>query len=252
MPHFIVPDWIGAPPNVAALSTTRIGGVSRAPYDDGVGGGGMNLGTHVGDDPAHVARNRALLRQHLPAEPAWLSQVHGTTVVDAAGIGQTVPDADASVANQPGVVCVIQTADCLPVLFCDARGRAVGAAHAGWRGLAQGVLDNTIARMRDAGADEILAWLGPAIGPERFEVGQDVYDAFVKRDARLAAAFMPNPDQAGKYWADIYRLAKAILAHAGITRVYGGGLCTVTDRGSFFSYRRDRTTGRMASLIWLK
>lgn len=252
MHHFIVPDWSNAPTNVAALSTTRMGGTSRAPYDDGAGGGGLNLGTHVGDDPEHVRQNRALLRKQLPAEPAWLSQVHGTRVVNAGDIGQGIPDADASIADRPGVVCVIQTADCLPVLFCDTQGRVVGAAHAGWRGLAHGVLENTAARMRDAGAGEILAWLGPAIGPDCFEVGQDVFDAFAKRDAGLASAFKPNPAQTGKYWADIYRLAKSILARAGVTRVYGGGLCTVTDQDRFFSYRRDKTTGRMASLIWLK
>lgn len=252
MSHFIIPDWSNAPANVAALSTMRMGGVSRPPYDDGNRGGGLNLGTHVGDDPAHVSQNRALLRKMLPAEPAWLSQVHGTRVVDAADMGKTVPEADASITNRPGVVCAIQTADCLPVLLCDTKGRVVGAAHAGWRGLAHGVLENTIAHMRDAGADEITAWLGPAIGPDRFEVGQDVFDAFVHRDSSLASAFKPNPVQSGKYWADIYRLATAVLAHAGVHLVYGGGLCTVSDQRRFFSYRRDKTTGRMASLIWLK
>ncbi len=252
MIQYLVPDWRNAPPNVAALSTTRIGGVSRAPYDDGNGGGGLNLGTHVGDDPEHVKRNRALLRALLPAEPAWLAQVHGTRVVDAAAAGQAVPEADASVASRPGVVCVIQTADCLPVLFCDTTGGVVGAAHAGWRGLAHGVLENTLARMRSAGARDILAWLGPAIGPESFEVGQDVCDAFVGRDARLASAFKPNPAQPGKYWADIYALARTILADAGVHQVYGGGLCTVADRRRFYSYRREKLTGRMASLIWLK
>ncbi|HJV52132.1 MAG TPA: peptidoglycan editing factor PgeF [Noviherbaspirillum sp.] len=252
MLQYLVPDWKTAPANVVALSTTRIGGVSQAPYDDGKGGGGLNLGTHVGDDPEHVRRNRALLRALLPAEPAWMSQVHGTRVVDAAEAAQGVPEADACIASRPGVVCVIQTADCLPVLFCDSGGSVVGAAHAGWRGLAHGVLGNTVARMRDAGAREILAWLGPAIGPERFEVGQEVFEAFVGRDVSLASAFKPNPARPGKYWADIYAMARKILTDAGVHQVYGGGLCTVMDTQRFYSYRREKLTGRMASLIWLK
>lgn len=248
---FIVPDWTDIPANIGALSTVRQGGVSHVPYDDGAGGGGLNLGTHVGDRPEDVQRNRALLRGLLPAEPVWLSQVHGTTVLDAATVANA-PDADACIATQRGVVCVIQTADCLPVLFCDTRGLVVGAAHAGWRGLAAGVLENTVARMRDAGADDIIAWMGPAIGPDRFEVGQDVLTAFVERDANTRAAFKPIAGQSGKYLADIYSLATATLRKAGVARIYGGGLCTVTDKRRFYSYRRDKTTGRMASLIWLK
>jgi YfiH family protein len=249
--EFIVPDWTDIPANIGALSTVRQGGVSRSPYDDGAGGGGLNLGTHVGDRPGDVQRNRALLRGLLPSEPVWLNQVHGATVLDAAMAGGT-PDADACIATQPGVVCVIQTADCLPVLFCDARGRVVGAAHAGWRGLAGGVLENTVARMRDAGAEEIIAWMGPAIGPGRFEVGQDVLTAFVERDANARAAFKPIAGPGGKYLADIYSLATTVLNNAGVARIHGGGLCTVTDKRRFYSYRRDKTTGRMASLIWLK
>lgn len=250
--EFLVPGWVNVPVNVGALSTVRTGGVSRAPYDDGSGAGGLNLGMHVGDESEHVRQNRALLRQLLPAEPAWLSQVHDVTVVDAADVGAIPPQADASIATQPGVVCAIQTADCLPVLFCDTQGRVVGAAHAGWRGLAHGVLENTIARMRNAGASEVLAWLGPAIGPDNFEVGQDVFDAFVTRDAGLASAFRPDGQRQGKYWADIYRLARTILAQSGVQRVYGGGRCTVSEPRRFYSYRRDKITGRMASLIWLK
>lgn len=250
--EFLVPDWVNAPANVGALSTVRGGGVSRAPYDDGSGAGGLNLGVHVGDEPEHVRQNRALLRHLLPEEPAWLSQVHGVTVVDAADVGNVPPQADASIATRPGVVCAIQTADCLPVLFCDTHGRVVGAAHAGWRGLAHGVLENTIACMRDAGANKMLAWLGPAIGPDSFEVGQDVVDAFVARNAGLAAAFRPDEKRQGKYRADIYCLARTILAQAGVQHVYGGGLCTVSEPRRFYSYRRDKITGRMASLIWLK
>lgn len=247
----IVPDWTGVPTTVGALSTTRRCGVSLGPYDDGAGGGGLNLGVHVGDELERVDRNRALLRQLLPAEPAWLTQVHGARVVDASEVKEPV-EADACVATQSGAVCAIQTADCLPVLFCDVRGKAVGAAHAGWRGLAQGVLQATVAHMRTAGAGDIIAWMGPAIGPECFEVGQDVHDAFAKRDARMSDAFRPVDDRAGKYFADIYALARMTLEGCGVERIFGGGFCTVSDRQRFYSYRRDGVTGRMASLIWLK
>ncbi|MDB5840949.1 MAG: Polyphenol oxidase [Herminiimonas sp.] len=246
---FIMPDWNAAPAEVGALSTTRHGGVSRAPYDDGAGGGGMNLGAHVGDRPEDVLQNRAMLEVLLPAHPAWLTQVHGARVVDAATVSGA-PEADASFTTQSGVVCAIQTADCLPVLFCDTAGRAVGAAHAGWRGLASGVLQNTVAAMRDAGAAEIIAWLGPAIGPQQFEVGPDVVDAF---DALgCTQAFKPIDGQPGKYLADIYALARAALQSVGVQRIDGGGFCTVTEAQRFYSYRRDRVTGRMATLIWLK
>ncbi|HYD95507.1 MAG TPA: peptidoglycan editing factor PgeF [Noviherbaspirillum sp.] len=249
--ELILPDWTGAPPNIGAFCTTRSGGCSTGPYDDGAGGGGLNLGVHVGDDADAVARNRALLRGLLPQEPAWLSQVHGSTVADA-GTVSGAPRADACIATTSGAVCVIQTADCLPVLFCDAGGAVVGAAHAGWRGLAGGVLENTVRRMRDTGASRILAWLGPAIGPQCFEVGQDVFDAFVACDRAAATAFVPQSGHAGKYLADIYALARLALQRAGVEQVSGGGLCTVTDERRFYSYRRDRVTGRMASLIWLK
>ncbi|HJV74774.1 MAG TPA: peptidoglycan editing factor PgeF [Noviherbaspirillum sp.] len=247
----ILPDWGAAPSNVAALSTTRRGGFSPIPYDDGTGSGGLNLGVHVNDAPELVQQNRALLRAQLPAEPTWLSQVHGVKVMNAANVTD-VPEADASFATEPGVVCVIQTADCLPVLFCDVEGRVVGAAHAGWRGLAGGVLENTLESMRNAGAGEILAWLGPAIGPQCFEVGQDVLNAFVSRDGRMVDAFKLLHDQPGKYLADIYALARATLRNAGVNNISGGGLCTVSDKARFYSYRRDKITGRMASLIWLK
>ncbi|HEX2531506.1 MAG TPA: peptidoglycan editing factor PgeF [Burkholderiaceae bacterium] len=248
--ELIVPDWPGAPRNVAALSTTRRGGVSSAPYDDGSGAGGLNLGIHVGDQPDDVRRNRMLLRGVLPSEPVWLSQVHGTAVVDAAA-ATGIPRADACIAAAPGVVCAIQTADCLPVLFCDSGGKVVGAAHAGWRGLAHGVLENTVQAMRDRGAGEILAWLGPAIGPERFEVGEDVFAAFTANDGILRAGFRPIAGTPGKYLADIYFLARKKLERLDVRRCYGGGFCTVADRRRFYSYRRDRDTGRMASLIWL-
>jgi YfiH family protein len=251
----IVPDWPGMPAGVGALMTTRRGGVSRAPYDDGAGGGGLNLGSHVGDRLQDVQRNRELLQAMLPAQPAWLAQVHGAAVVDAAaGIhGEAPVEADGSIAVGPGVVCAIQVADCLPVLFCNAAGSMVGAAHAGWRGLAAGVLENTVARMQRAGADdEILAWLGPAIGPQKFEVGAEVRQAFMARDAAADRAFAPVEAREGKYLADIYLLARLALARAGVQRVSGGGLCTVSDSQRFYSFRRDGVTGRMAALVWLR
>jgi YfiH family protein len=247
----ILPDWIGAPSNIGAFSTLRNGGFSQAPYDDGYGGGGLNLGLHVGDIAENVEQNRLLLRSLLPAQPVWLTQVHGTAVVDASCVTDA-PQADASIAAQRGVVCAIQTADCLPVLFCDVAGGVVGAAHAGWRGLAGGVLEHTLSGMRNKGASEILAWLGPAIGPERFEVGEDVLNAFAALDATTEAAFKPIDIRPGKYLADIYQLARILLTKHGVQRIYGGGMCTVTDIRRFYSYRRDKITGRMATLIWIK
>lgn len=261
-PAWFTPDWPGLPARVRALSTTRLGGVSPAPYDDGQGGGGFNLGVHVGDAPEHVGQNRARLRSVLPAEPLWLTQVHGTEVLDAssatpaganAGAGilglDGAPEADASIACGPGAVCVIMTADCLPVLFSDVDGKVVGAAHAGWRGLAGGVLGRTVAAMRAAGAGEITAWLGPAIGPDAFEVGADVVAAFGP-DAP-ADAFRPLAGSPGKYLADIYRLARHVLERDGVQRIAGGTRCTVAEGAHFYSYRRDRVTGRQATLIWI-
>lgn len=247
--QLIYPEW-DTPAQIGALSTTRCGGVSVGPYDDGASGGGLNLGSHVGDNVRDVETNRGMLRQLLPAPPIWLNQVHGSRVVDAAD-AEPGELADAIVATQPGLVCAILTADCLPVLLCDSAGRVVGAAHAGWRGLAAGVLENTVARMRAAGAGELSAWLGPAIGPSKFEVGADVLTAFVDRDAQAASAFNAIPEHGGKYWADIYALARLRLQSAGVRRIYGGGLCTVSER-RFYSYRRDGVTGRMASLVWIK
>jgi polyphenol oxidase len=256
----IVPDWPGAPHTIGALATTRQGGVSSGPYDDGQGGGGLNLGLHVGDDPQVVARNRALLAQHLPGQPAYTSQVHGIAVVDAALVqpGAPVLVADAAIATTPGVVCAVMTADCLPVLFADLDGKVVGAAHAGWRGLAAGVLGETVAAMRAAGAGAITAWLGPAIGPEQFEVGGDVLDSFVAgaqslpEAEQVRAAFRPYPGRDGKYLADMFALARLFLARDGVVDVAGGTHCTATERDRFYSYRRDGVTGRQVSLIWLK
>lgn len=234
------PDW-PAPPAVRALTTTRVGGVSRPPWD------GFNLAAHVGDRPAHVARNRSLLRSRfgLPGDPAWLSQVHGTDVLEAGRGGE----ADAVWTDVPGRVCAVLTADCLPVLFCADAGTCVAAAHAGWRGLAAGVLEATVAALPAEPAG-LLAWLGPAIGPDAFEVGDEVRSAFVGRDAGAAAAF--RPAGAGRWLADLYALARLRLAAAGVTRVSGGGWCTFDDRDRFYSYRRDGITGRMASLVWLQ
>ncbi len=255
----IFPDWPELPANIGALATTRQGGMSVAPYDDGRGGGGLNLGLHCGDDAAAVQQNRGLLAALLPGRPAWLSQVHGIAVADAATVqpGQAVQVADASIAVKSGVVCAIMTADCLPVLFADLDGKVVGGAHAGWRGLAAGILSETVKAMRAAGAGEITAWMGPAIGPEQFEVGADVFDAFVsgaqqnEHDA-VRAAFKPYPGREGKYLANIFALGRLFLARDGVTRVYGGAHCTATDSARFYSYRRDHVTGRLASLIWIK
>jgi len=258
-PSWFAPDWPGLPAGVRALTTTRLAGASPAPYDDGQGGGGFNLGVHVGDDLANVRQNRASLRTVLPAEPLWLSQVHGTVVADAsapaAPIGDglsdaaAAPEADACIARGPGGVCVIMTADCLPVLFADVNGKVVGAAHAGWRGLAGGVLSRTLDAMRSAGAGAITAWLGPAIGPDKFEVGGDVVQAFGP-DAP-ASAFRPIEGSPGKYLADIYALARHVLQRDGVHQVFGGEYCTVTQGERFYSYRRDKVTGRQATLIWI-
>jgi YfiH family protein len=250
----IVAQW-GAPAIVRALSTVREGGLSGGPYGQ-VGGapGGLNLGDHVGDDPVAVAGNRARLASAVPAEVRWLVQEHGTSVhdadeADAAGAG--VPRADAAVTTRPGVALAVLTADCLPVLLADTAGRAVGIAHAGWRGLAAGVLEATVRALRQRAPDAaIVAWLGPAIGPDAFEVGDDVRDAFVGPDPVCAGAFVAGRI-AGKWQADLFALATRRLAAAGVTDVAGGGVCTVADPRRFYSYRRDGRTGRMASLVWI-
>lgn len=250
IPSLITPDW-PAPPNVRALQTTRDGGVSVGAYAS------LNLGDHVGDDPVAVARNRALLRAALPAEPLWLKQVHGNVVSDAdRAVG--VPDADAALARQPGKVCAVMTADCLPLLLCDEAGTVVAAAHAGWRGLAGGVVEATVKAM-NVTPERLLVWLGPAIGPAAFEVGDEVRQAFMAHDPEAEKAFAPSSGlstqdlalRTNKWLADIYLLARQRLALLGVERVYGGGLCTFTDAERFYSYRRDHATGRMASLIWL-
>jgi len=250
------PDWPDLPASVGALATSRDGGVSSGPYDDGKDGGGLNLGLHVNDEPAAVQANRERLQAWLPGRPAWIAQVHGAAVVDAAtvGPGQPVRTADASIAVDAHVVCAILTADCLPVLFASLDGKVVGAAHAGWRGLAGGVLGATVKAMRAQGAGDITAWMGPAIGADAFEVGADVLDAFMTAcpgDA-TRACFTDYPERPGKYLADMFTLARLMLAQDGIERVHGGGQCTATAPERFYSYRRDGVTGRQASLIWIK
>jgi hypothetical protein len=241
----IQPDW-PAPANVHGFMTTREGGASTGPWAS------FNLGDHVGDDPAQVATNRACLRELLPAEPAWLRQVHSARVVEIGPGYDDNPEADASFTREPGRVCAVLTADCLPVLFCDRAGTLVAAAHAGWRGLADGILESTVLAMQ-ADPAELLVWLGAAIGPDAFEVGDDVRQAFVAGHAEAAAAFVPHPATgAGKWLADIYELARIRLRRAGVAAVYGGGHCTFGEPDSFFSYRRDGVTGRLASLIWLE
>lgn len=237
--EWIVPDW-PAPLHVGALVTTRNGGVSQGPYAS------WNLAKHVGDAESAVEKNRAVLSEIVPTKPLWLNQVHGTDVVDAAGPG-SVFDADASFTRRRDRACVVMTADCLPVLFCDRDGSVVAAAHAGWRGLAGGVLEATIAAMA-CDAKHLMAWLGPAIGPDSFEVGDDVYAAFTELEPPAADAFKRRGD---KWLADIYALARLRLSAAGVTSVFGGGYCTYRDSARFFSYRRDGVTGRMAALIWL-
>lgn len=238
---WIVPDW-PAPAQVRALITTRNGGVSHGRYRS------LNLGTHVGDDPQHVMENRRRLRDSLPAEPKWISQVHGVHVVDAQQLVQQI-EADAAYARSPETVCAIMMADCLPVLFADRDGGAVAVAHAGWRGLAAGVIENTVHAIGLPPA-RLLAWLGPAIGPAAFEVGPEVRDAFINADAAAEVAFTPH--RTGKWLADLYNLARLRLRRAGVTDVHGGGLCTWSDSQRFFSHRRDQVTGRMAALIWLE
>lgn len=240
MPDWIVPDW-PAPARVRALSTTRAGGVSTGPY------AGLNLGNHVGDTPVAVLANRRLLRAALPAEPLWLRQVHGTRVVDAA-VASIGAEADAALSREAGRVCVVMTADCLPVLLCDRAGRVVAVAHAGWRGLVAGVLEQTVAAMAVA-PGQLLAWLGPAIGPAAFEVGDEVRAAFVEADPAAVTGFVAGAP--GKWRADLFLLARQRLARLGIGGVYGGGVCTFSDPQRFFSHRRDRVSGRMATLIWI-
>ncbi len=240
MNDWLIPDW-PAPAGVKACVTTRAGGVSLAPFDS------LNLGDHVEDSPEAVLENRRRLTAAFAIQPAWLRQVHGVVVVEA-DPGR-IAEADGSWTGTPGIACTAMTADCLPALFCNKSGTRVAAAHAGWRGLAAGVLE-AAADSLDAAPADVLVWLGPAIGPKAFEVGPEVREAFMQQHPQTAQAFVPSHNP-GKFLADIYQLARLRLAARGITAVYGGVLCTVTDP-RFFSYRRSPRTGRFASLIWLE
>ncbi|PZN83454.1 MAG: peptidoglycan editing factor PgeF [Candidatus Methylumidiphilus alinenensis] len=237
---WIQPDW-PAQPGIRAYSTLRAGGVSQGAYAS------LNLAAHVGDDPAHVAANRHRLREglQLPAEPYWLTQVHGNKAVRASAKPDPQPEADASFSDEPGVVCAVMTADCLPVLFCDREGIRVAASHAGWRGLAAGVLESTVQAL---GGSDLMAWLGPSIGAKAFEVGGEVRQSFSERLGDCDGAFLQIDEL---HWlADLYSLARMTLARVGVTEIYGGDECTFSNPRRFFSYRRDSQTGRMATLIW--
>ena len=240
---WIVPDW-PCPPTVRALITTRLGGVSTGQYSS------MNLGDSVGDEPEHVLENRRRLCLHLPSEPRWLKQIHGKVVVEANTTTEAVtdpPQADAAFTSEPGIVCALMVADCLPILLCNRDGTKVGAAHAGWRGLCGGVIENTVGSMKVSPV-ELMAFLGPAIGPDAFEVGEDVYSEFVDHETRAATAFRSH--KPGKWFADLYELARQRLQNAGVAAIFGGTLCTYNEPARFFSHRRDKLSGRMAALIW--
>lgn len=253
-PDWLIPAW-PAPARVRAVCTTRAGGVSRPPYDS------LNLGNHVGDDPAAVAENRARLRQALGARPVFLSQVHAAQAIELSAATPDGTEADACFTNAPGLACSIMVADCLPLLFTDAQGRFVAAAHAGWRGLAggreQGVLESLLqatSACYGVAAAETLVWLGPCIGPAAFEVGPEVKAAFEQHDAQAARCFQPSAAH-GKWLADLQALARQRLQALGVTQIYGNdgspGWCTVSQPSRFFSYRRDRVSGRLAACIRL-
>ena len=241
---FIQPNW-PAPANVKSLQTTRVGGISVGPYSS------LNLGAHVGDNQVFVEHNRQLLAPYLPSSPVWINQVHGIGVINAAS-SSGLQDADASYSKLANVVCATMTADCLPVLLCDTKGTVVSAVHAGWRGLCDGVIEAAVHEMA-VPASEVLAWLGPAIGPQFFEVGDDVRTQFIAVDPRASLAFKPHSN---KWLCDIYLLAKQRLQSIGVSQIYGATIniefCTYSEVDRFYSFRRDNVTGRMASLIWLE
>ena len=248
----IKPHW-PAPATIHSLVTTRQGGVSSSPYDS------LNLGDHVGDQPSQVIANRQILRNQLPTEPIWLKQTHGIEVSSPDSRSHHASNpvvADAVVTNIPDEVLVIMSADCLPVLFSNADGTVIGAAHAGWRGLCDGILESTVSEIlmlaNQSSAQDLIAWMGPAIGPESFEVGEDVVGRFQESGLHdLHKCFLPIANKPGKYLANIYQLARDRLNKVGVNAIFGGDLCTVTDGERFFSYRRDGVTGRFASLIWI-
>jgi YfiH family protein len=237
--HWLTPDW-PAPANIHAATTLRTGGVSGGAY------AGLNPAMHVGDDAELVKQNRQIIKEllALPGDPVWLEQIHSNRAVPAVA-SEPLQQADASYTAESGVVCAVLTADCLPLLVCSADGSEVAAIHAGWRGLLAGVIGNTVSAIRNS---DLFVWLGPAIGPGCFEVGAELRNAFLEKSAAFMTAFKQQDN--GKWLADIYQLARIDLAMLGIDKVYGGGFCTVTEQERFYSYRRDKQTGRMATLIW--
>ncbi|MBD0787578.1 peptidoglycan editing factor PgeF [Vibrio sp. Y2-5] len=239
--NWITPNW-NAPKQVKALASTRIGGCSKSPYE------GLNLGMHVGDDPILVQRNRDLLQQQtqMPTAPVWLNQTHSTVVLDVSQPTNDVLDADGIITSSPNVVCSAMTADCLPVLITNTSGTQVAAVHAGWRGLAGGIVENALEQF----SNDVMLWLGPAIGPEAFEVGEDVLQAFLDYDSKAGVAFVPGKQQ-GKWWANMTMLTRLRMAKLGIDQVFDSGLCTYQDPQRFYSYRRDGVTGRQATFIWI-
>lgn len=242
-PQWLVPDW-PAPARVRAFVTTRAGGVSAGEFAS------LNLGSHSGDDAANVARNRLIVREHLPETPRWMAQVHGADVADLDRLAEDeAVTADAATASVAGRVGAVLTADCMPLLLCDEQGQRVGVAHAGWRGMAAGVIENTVCALGTEPA-KVMAWMGPTIGPTAFEVGPEVREAFVTVDPRADAAFVQH--KPGKYMADLYALARLRLQSAGVSRIHGGGFCTYREADRFFSYRREQKSGRMGAFIWME
>lgn len=240
-PDWIVPDW-PAPERVRAFVTTRAGGVSRGPYAT------MNLSASNGDHGDDVARNRGIVRKAMPAMPVWMRQVHGIDVLDLDTSPGERPTADAAATSTAGRICNVLTADCMPLLLCDAQGKRVAIAHAGWRGLAAGVIEQAVHALK-AGPRDVIAWMGPTIGPDAFEVGPEVREAFVARDARADAAFAPHVP--GKFLADLYALARQRLEGMGVESIHGGGFCTYHETDRFFSYRREKLSGRMGAFVWM-
>lgn len=246
MIDWITPDW-PAPANINAMFTTRTIGMEageKGAY------AGLNLAAHVGDDPHIVQANRDCLNQHLPASPLWLTQIHGSRPIWIDSDSETL-EGDAAMSRHPEAVCAVLVADCLPVLLCDMAGSVVGAVHAGWRGLAEGIIENTVQALRECSySDQIIAWLGPAISSRHFEVGEEVRTIFIEYDRQAARAFLPGKEE-GKWYADLFSLARQRLSHVGVSRIGGGDLCTYSDPEKFYSYRRDGKTGRMAGLVWM-
>ncbi|MFV0450087.1 MAG: peptidoglycan editing factor PgeF [Vibrio sp.] len=240
--NWITPNW-NAPKQIKAFASTRIGGLSKAPY------AGLNLGMHVGDDPILVQRNRELLQQQtqMPSSPLWLNQTHSTVVLNVSEPTNDVLDADGVITSSPNVVCSAMTADCLPVLITNTSGTQVAAVHAGWRGLAGGIVENALQQF----SDNVMLWLGPAIGPQAFEVGEDVLQAFLDYDSKAGCAFVAGK-QDGKWWANMASLTRLRMAKLGIDQVFDSELCTYQDPQRFYSYRRDGVTGRQATFIWIE